>query len=410
MAIRAQTATYYADGLLGNNGYDGLSNVVANGHGPKLYIASAISVAPSGSMVSVAAGSYQELFWDLSGKNLTLIPQGQVTVYGEVDSVGDGIPDWWRQQYFGTPTTTNSSSCASCDPSGDGMSNLQDFLAGLDPLVSSSPAFNLFFYDNLGRLAAVVSTNGADVAFYDYDAVGNILDIRRQTLSAVNLLEFSPATGSGNTTVTLQGTGFSPILSNNIVLFGSVTAQVVRATANQLIVVVPTNAVNCLISISNPLGVSTNSGTFTTQIGVSVSPGSVTLNGQFTQQFAVTVYGTTNQNVTWNLNGWIPAGSNSAWGVINTNGFYTAPAAPPPNGLVTVQALSVVNPDPLLAGLATIVIAVPIGPIYSPTVSAQPGIPNVLGPIYSPTVSAQPGIPNVLGPIYSPTISVTNHP
>ncbi len=413
VSSQVQAATYYVDGALGNNGYDGLSNVVANGHGPKLNIASAISVTSSGDTIVAAAGSYQELQWNLGAKILTLLPQGTVTVYGQVDSVGDGIPDWWRQQYFGGDgTTTNSSSCASCDPDGDGLSNLQEFLAGSDPLNSSSPipGLNLFFYDNLGRLAAVVSTNGADVAFYDYDAVGNILDIRRQTLGAVNLLEFSPATGSGNTTITLQGTGFSPVLSNNTVLFGSITAQVVNATANQLQVLVPTNAVTGLISVRTPLGVSTSSGTFTAGIGVSISPNSVTLSGTFGQQFNAVVTGTTNQNVTWNLNGWIPAGSNSAFGLITTNGFYTAPTYPPPSGIVTIQALSVVDADPLKAGIATVTTAAPVGPIYSPTVSAQSGVPTVLGPIFSPTVSAQPGVPNILGPIYSPTVSVTNHP
>ena len=49
------------------------------------------------------------------------------------DSVGDGIADWWRQQYFGSPTTTNNASCATCDPDGDGFSNLQEYTAGTSP-------------------------------------------------------------------------------------------------------------------------------------------------------------------------------------------------------------------------------------------------------------------------------------
>jgi hypothetical protein len=51
------------------------------------------------------------------------------------DSVGDGIPDWWRQQYFGGDgTITNSQSCATCDPSGAGQNNLFKYMAGLSPL------------------------------------------------------------------------------------------------------------------------------------------------------------------------------------------------------------------------------------------------------------------------------------
>jgi len=55
------------------------------------------------------------------------------------DHVGDGIPDLWRKTYFGgTGMTTNSQSCASCDPDGDGFSNLQEFYAGTDPTKPSS--------------------------------------------------------------------------------------------------------------------------------------------------------------------------------------------------------------------------------------------------------------------------------
>lgn len=50
------------------------------------------------------------------------------------DSVGDGIPDWWRAQYFGGDgTTTNGQSCAGCDADGTGQNNLFKYTAGLDP-------------------------------------------------------------------------------------------------------------------------------------------------------------------------------------------------------------------------------------------------------------------------------------
>lgn len=49
------------------------------------------------------------------------------------DTLGDGIPDWWRQQYFGSGTTTNSQSCATCDADGTGQNNLFKYVAGLVP-------------------------------------------------------------------------------------------------------------------------------------------------------------------------------------------------------------------------------------------------------------------------------------
>ena len=59
-----------------------------------------------------------------------------------IDTIGDGIPNWWRAQYFPTVdptgTTTNFMSCATGDPDGDGFNNLQEYLADLNPTNSAS--------------------------------------------------------------------------------------------------------------------------------------------------------------------------------------------------------------------------------------------------------------------------------
>ncbi len=69
------------------------------------------------------------------------------------DSVGDGIPDAWRAQYFGgNGTTTNAESCAACDADGNGMSNLQKYLTGTNPTNAAS-VFRL-------QITAQVPANG----------------------------------------------------------------------------------------------------------------------------------------------------------------------------------------------------------------------------------------------------------
>jgi hypothetical protein len=49
--------------------------------------------------------------------------------------VGDGIPNGWKQQYGFNPFDPT---VAAADPDGDGMSNLQEFLAGTNPLDATS--------------------------------------------------------------------------------------------------------------------------------------------------------------------------------------------------------------------------------------------------------------------------------
>jgi hypothetical protein len=47
---------------------------------------------------------------------------------------GDGVPNWWRLQYFGHITgSAADSSRGSDDADGDGMTNLQEYLAGTNP-------------------------------------------------------------------------------------------------------------------------------------------------------------------------------------------------------------------------------------------------------------------------------------
>jgi Big-like domain-containing protein/IPT/TIG domain-containing protein/carboxypeptidase family protein/beta-propeller repeat-containing protein len=51
---------------------------------------------------------------------------------GDVDSDGDGLPDWWELQYFG-----NLSQGANDDPDGDGRTNLQEYQQGRNPTKSA---------------------------------------------------------------------------------------------------------------------------------------------------------------------------------------------------------------------------------------------------------------------------------
>jgi hypothetical protein len=86
--------------------------------------------------------------------------------YYQNDSVGDGISDWWRSQYFGGDgTATNAMSCATADPDGDGMDNLQEYLAGTDPTNPNS-VFRIVSPDATGTTGFVVRWTSEPYKFY----------------------------------------------------------------------------------------------------------------------------------------------------------------------------------------------------------------------------------------------------
>ncbi len=75
----------------------------------------------------------------------------QVAQLYNTDSVGDGIANWWRQQYFGNSSTTGATTCATCDFDSTGQNNLFKFVTGLDPTDHAS-VFSLNITGVAGQL------------------------------------------------------------------------------------------------------------------------------------------------------------------------------------------------------------------------------------------------------------------
>jgi hypothetical protein len=101
---------------------------------------------------------------------------------------------------------------------------------------------------------------------------------------------------------------------------------------------------------------------------VSVSPASANVRAGATQSFLQTVSGSTNQGVTWEVNG--TAGGSAATGVISSGGVFTAPASVPTTNTVTIQAVSLAdssaqgtssvtlwNPTPVLSAVSPMTVA-----------------------------------------------------
>ena len=102
--------------------------------------------------------------------------QANFITAASVSTLGDGIPDWWRTQFFGgTGATTNSQSCAACDPDSDGMSNAQEYLADTNPT------------NNASRLALVgiwAQTNDVCISWIGGTAATQVVESRRNLADA----------------------------------------------------------------------------------------------------------------------------------------------------------------------------------------------------------------------------------
>lgn len=169
----------------------------------------------------------------------------------------------------------------------------------------------VYIYDELGRLKAVITPSG-EAAIYSYDAAGNIVSITRRLAGEVSVIEFTPDGGSIGTSVTIYGTGFSTVPSQNTVQFNGVSAQVTSASATQLLTSVPAGATTGPISITTPTGQATSTSDFNVNLLAPTITGftptiGVASNISGTGGTAVTINGTnfettpSNNQVTFNV-------------------------------------------------------------------------------------------------------------
>jgi YD repeat-containing protein len=134
-------------------------------------------------------------------------------------------------------------------------------LACVLPFPTSATTY--YKYDILGRVIQVVESDGTTTT-YTYDADGNITSITRTpgttTLSITSISSTSGATGSS---VTIDGSGFSDIASQDSVTFNGVSGTIIYASGNRIVVAVPAGATSGDIGITTPNGSTSSSSSFT---------------------------------------------------------------------------------------------------------------------------------------------------
>ncbi len=165
-------ATY--DGLWMNLYIDGQLAAQQSAGGPLAITPEMLVIggSPSGSPLNLFDGVIDDV--QIYGSSL---PAAQINQFYSTDTVGDGIPNWWRQQYFGISSSTNAASCITCDFDGTGQNNQFKFFAGLDPtnpasafrIISLAPQGNnlLATWTTVGGHSNVLqSTLGRNVGSY----------------------------------------------------------------------------------------------------------------------------------------------------------------------------------------------------------------------------------------------------
>jgi RHS repeat-associated protein len=111
-----------------------------------------------------------------------------------------------------------------------------------------------YVYDPLGRLQGVLDGLGG-IAKYEYDAVGNLTGIKRETSTPVLVTGMAPAAAGAGTPITISGVGFNTTPASNTVTFKGpsgtpVPATVTSANPTQLSLNVPSGAFTGSVSVS----------------------------------------------------------------------------------------------------------------------------------------------------------------
>ena len=107
----------------------------------------------------------------LSGLNGKVRTGGRLNLQRTVDTDANGLPDWWELQYFGHLTGTDPNA----DPDHDGMSNLEEWLAGTNPTNASSCLRLIAIPSNINTNAFVVRWPSVAGKYYWLERATNLL-------------------------------------------------------------------------------------------------------------------------------------------------------------------------------------------------------------------------------------------
>jgi YD repeat-containing protein len=115
-------------------------------------------------------------------------------------------------------------------------------------------ATTYYTYDALGRVTQAIESDGTTTQ-YSYDANGNVTSIARAAgTSVLTVSSVSATSGAVGSSITINGSGFSSIGSQDSVTFNGLAGTVTYASGNRLVVTVPSGATTGSLAVTSPNG------------------------------------------------------------------------------------------------------------------------------------------------------------
>jgi outer membrane protein assembly factor BamB len=186
-----------------------------------------------------------------------------------------------------------------------------------------------------------------------------VLTVANPVPTITSLTPTSINSGSPDMTVAITGTGFVP---TSVAQANSTDLATTFVSSTQLSATIPAamlvNAASLTVTVTTPSpggGTSGGSG-FQVLAVVTVSPTSPTVVTDQSQTFSASVSGTSDQAVTWSIQG--AGAGNTTVGTISASGVYTAPGIVPNPPTVTIQATS--SFDNVSTGTTTVTVTSPV--------------------------------------------------
>jgi len=143
--------------------------------------------SPAGAIAASAKKSAFEVVIEINGEEAEIVRGEDEFEFAEIqrgklarvdlrisqafdDSDGDGLPDWWEDQYASLGFDKFNPNDAIGDVNGDGISNLDEYLNGTDP------GLTLLTYAEWASARELTGTDAAEGRDFDLDGVLNIVE------------------------------------------------------------------------------------------------------------------------------------------------------------------------------------------------------------------------------------------